>query len=134
MPASHFALNYQLEQDLQPSNREEVLKLEQRRMGLCVIWVPVEVGGGYEYIYAGMSRTCLRQRLSQHLSRSERNVQLRIEIELFQAAVMFSVDQRGNPATGEGHHRRLEAVHEPPRCRGAMTVTCLTKGTTCIPH
>ena len=91
MPASPFALKYQLEQDLRPYSREEVLKLEQHRMGLYVIWVPAEAGGGYEYIYAGMSRTCLRRRLRQHLSRSERNAQLRNEIELFRDVVLFSV-------------------------------------------
>ena len=90
MPASPFALKYQLEQNLRPYNREEVLKLERNRMGLYAIWVPAEAGGGYEYIYAGMSRTCLRRRLRQHLGKSERNPKLRNEIELFRDVVIFS--------------------------------------------
>ena len=64
-------MKYQLEQDLRPYNRGEVLKLERNRVGLYVIWVPAESGGGHEYIYAGMSRTCLRRRLCNHLSKKE---------------------------------------------------------------
>ena len=91
MSTSPFALKYQLEQDLRPYNREEVLKLEQDRAGLYVIWVPAESGGGYEYIYAGMSRTCLRRRLRNHLSKREPNPKMRNEIELFRDVVMFSI-------------------------------------------
>ena len=91
MPTSPFALKYQLDQGLRPYNREEVLKLEQNRMGLYVIWVPAEAGGSYEYMYAGMSRTCLRRRLRQHLNKGEPNAKLRNEIELFRDVVRFSV-------------------------------------------
>ena len=91
MSASSFALKYQLEQNLRPYNREEVLKLKKNQTGLYVIWVPAEAGGGYEYIYAGMSRTCLRRRLRQHLSPSEGNAKLSGEIHLFRDIVMFSV-------------------------------------------
>ena len=95
-PTTPFALKYQLERELRPYNREEVRKLERGRMGLYVLWVPTEVGGGNEYIYTGMSRTCLRRRLLQHLRTSEKNPQLRHELQLFRDVVLFSVGYTQN--------------------------------------
>ena len=68
-----------------------MLRLERTRIGLYVIWVPAEAGGDYEYIYTGMSRTCLRRRLLEHLRDSEKNEKLRNEIRLFRDVVLFSV-------------------------------------------
>ena len=89
MNTSPFALKFQLERDLLPLAREEVRKLERKRTGLYVLWVPAESGGGNEYIYVGMSRSCLRRRLLQHLS-NEKNPKLRTELQLFRDVVMFS--------------------------------------------
>ena len=90
MATSPFALKYQLEQSLRTYNREELQKLEWNRIGLYVIWVPAEAGGGYQYIYTGMSRSCLRRRLREHLGK-EKNPELRRDLNLFRDVAMFSV-------------------------------------------
>ena len=91
MSSNPFALKYQLEQDLRPFNKEEVQKLEKKRFGLYTIWAPAESGGENEYIYTGMSRSCLRSRLMDHLRETETNPKLRNEVRLFRDVVMFSV-------------------------------------------
>ena len=90
MSTSPFALKYQLERNMRPFNREEVRQLERERSGLYVIWAPASAGGGYEYIYVGMSRACLRRRLLQHLA-NEKNPKLRNELQLFRDVALFSV-------------------------------------------
>lgn len=90
MSTSPFALKYQLERNLRTYNREEVRKLEHNQIGLYVLWVPAEAGGGFQYIYAGMSRSCLRRRLREHLGK-EKNPKLRRDLQLFRDVAMFSV-------------------------------------------
>ena len=91
MTSNPFALKYQLERNLCPFNKEEVWKLEKKRFGLYTIWVPAESGGGNEYIYTGMSRSCLRRRLMDHLRETETNPKLRNEVKLFRDVIKFSV-------------------------------------------
>ena len=91
MNSTPFTLKYQLERNLRPFNREIVRALEKGRIGLYTIWVPAESGGGNEYIYTGMSKTCLRRRLLDHLRKSESNPKLRNEVRLFRDVTMFSV-------------------------------------------
>ena len=91
MTSNPFSLKYQLERNLRPFNKEEVRKLEKGRIGLYTIWVPDESGGGNEYIYTGMSRSCLRRRLMDHLRETETNTKLRNEVRLFRDVVKFSV-------------------------------------------
>ena len=88
--SSPFALKYQLEQNLLPFSEDEVRELPEDRTGLYTLWLPSETGGGYEYIYVGMSSICLRRRLLQHLQR-ETNPELRRQIQLFRDIVAFSV-------------------------------------------
>ena len=90
MSTSPFALKYQLERNLRTYNREEVRKLEHNQIGLYVLWVPAEAGGGFQYIYTGMSRSCLRRRLREHLGK-EKNPKLRRDLQLFRDVAMFSV-------------------------------------------
>ena len=82
-------------------------------MGLYVLWVPTEVGGGNEYIYTGMSRTCLRRRLLQHLRKSEKNPQLRHELQLFRDVVLFSVGYTQNREETRPLERDVIAYWKP---------------------
>ena len=91
MTSNPFALKYQLERDLRPFNKEEVKKLGKKRFGLYTIWVPAESGGENEYIYTGMSRSCLQRRLMDHLRETETNPKLRNEVKLFRDVIEFSV-------------------------------------------
>ena len=91
MSSNPFALKYQLERDLRPFNKEEVQNLEKNRFGLYTIWVPAESGGENEYIYTGMSQSCLRRRLMDHLRETETNPKLRNEVKLFRDVIRFSV-------------------------------------------
>lgn len=91
MTSNPFSLKYQLERNLRPFNRDEVRKLENGRIGLYTIWAPAESGGENEYIYTGMSRTCLRRRLMDHLRETETNPKLRNEVRLFRDVIKFSV-------------------------------------------
>ena len=85
-----FAAKYRLERDLQPFARENVRRLPTDRCGLYALWLPSGIEDGPERLYLGMSTTCLRRRLLQHLS-SETNPELRRQLRMFRDLVQFSV-------------------------------------------
>lgn len=87
--SSPFALKYQLERNLRPFCEDEVRELPENRTGLYTLWLPSETGYGYEYLYVGMSRTCVQRRLLEHLQ-NETNPELRRQLHLFRDIVMFS--------------------------------------------
>ena len=101
-----FAAKYQLERDLRPFTRAEVRGLPRDRCGLYALWLP---GGELpECLYVGMSASCVRQRLLQHLS-GEENPALRRELELFggeSTRVSFGVAW----ASDEAEARALESA------------------------
>lgn len=84
-----FGLKYQLERELRPFNADEVRKLPTGRTGVYALWLPAEIGGGYDALYVGMSDACVRERLLQHL-RNEANPGLLRQLRLFRDIVMFS--------------------------------------------
>jgi hypothetical protein len=89
MNTSLFHIQYQLEQRRVPFTRNAVLQLPKGRCGLYAIWLPDDIGG-YERLYAGLSTTCIRRRLLQHLS-DEQNPELRIQLRTFGELIHFSV-------------------------------------------
>ena len=84
-----FALKYQLEQELHPFTLDNVRSLPRDRTGVYALWLPAEIGAGYECIYVGMSHASVRQRLLQHLN-NETNPELARQLRLFPDIVMFS--------------------------------------------
>ena len=86
---SIFHIQYQLEQRRIPLTRNAVLQLPKWRCGLYALWLPDDIGG-YQRLYAGVSTTCLRRRLLQHLS-DEQNPELRIQLRTFGELIHFSV-------------------------------------------
>lgn len=89
MNTSLFHIQYQLEQRRIPFTRDAVLQLPQEQCGLYAIWLTDDIGG-YERLYAGVSTTCVRRRLLQHLS-NEQNPELRIQLRMFGELIHFSV-------------------------------------------
>ena len=87
---SLFNIKYQLEQKRVPFTRKNVLCLPRNRCGLYAIWLPTGDDGGYERLYAGVSKTCVRRRLRDHLS-DEKNSELRKNIHVFGELIHFSV-------------------------------------------
>ncbi len=85
-----FSAKYRLERDRQPFTREAVLQLPKDRCGLYALWLPTGVKEAPERLYIGVSTTCVRRRLLQHLS-NEDNPELRKELRMFPDLVQFSV-------------------------------------------
>ena len=85
-----FAKKYQLEHNLRPFNREEVQTLPKDCYGLYALWLPAEIEGAHERLYIGMSITCVRRRLLEHLA-NEANPELRRQLRMFPDLVKFSV-------------------------------------------
>ena len=85
-PRTPLGLKYQLERQHRLFNREEVRQLERDRSGVYALWLPGETD---ECLYVGMSDTCVRRRLLQHLS-NETNPELREQLRLFHDIVDFS--------------------------------------------
>ena len=100
-----FTAKYQLERDLRPFTAGEVRELPRNRCGLYALWLPSGIEGGPERLYLGMSTTCLRRRLLQHLS-SETNPELRRQLRMFRDLVQFSVVYTAN----EQETRELETA------------------------
>ena len=100
-----FAAKYRLERQLRPFTREEVRRLPRDRLGLYALWLAAETEGGHERLYLGMSTTCIRRRLLDHLS-NETNPELRRELRLFRDRVEFSAVF----TTGERETRDLETA------------------------
>lgn len=84
------ALMYRLERRLRPFESAEVRKLPVDRWGVYALWLPSGVEDAPECLYVGISTTCIRRRLLDHLSR-ETNPGLRTELRLFRDTVRFSV-------------------------------------------
>ena len=87
---SIFNIQYQLEQKRIPFTQQAVLSLPENRCGLYAIWLPTGDAGDYERLYAGISKTCIRRRLDEHLS-NEKNPELRKNIHIFGELIHFSV-------------------------------------------
>ena len=85
-PRTPLGLKYQLERERRPFSREEVRRLERSHSGVYALWLP---GKPDECVYVGMSDTCIRRRLLQHLS-NETNPGLREHLRLFHDIVEFS--------------------------------------------
>ncbi len=87
-----FNIKYQLEQKRESFTREAVLQLPKGRCGLYALWLLTNDGEerAYERLYAGVSTTCVRRRLLQHLS-DEKNPELRNQLRMFGEWVHFSV-------------------------------------------
>ena len=101
-----FEAKYQLERDLRPFRRAEVRQLPADRCGLYALWLPGRGGG--ECLYVGMSATCVRRRLLDHLS-SEENPELRRELELF-GGEPTRIEFGTAWASDEGEARALESA------------------------
>ena len=85
-----FSAKYRLERERQPFIREVVRQLPKDRCGLYALWLPTGTDDAPERLYIGVSTTCIRRRLLQHLS-DEDNPKLRRELRMFHALVQFSV-------------------------------------------
>ncbi len=77
-----FTAKYQLRRNLRPFTRQEVRGLERDRLGLYALWLPGPTENTPECLYVGMSGTCVRRRLLDHLN-NEDNPELRREFRLF---------------------------------------------------
>ena len=75
-PLTSFATRYQLEQNRRPFKRKEVRELPIDRYGVYALWIPGEIEEAYTCLYVGLSITCVRRRLLDHLSYEE-NPELR---------------------------------------------------------
>lgn len=87
-PRTPLGLKYQLERERSPFSRDQLRQLERDRTGVYAIWVPD--GGPDECLYVGMSDTCIRRRLIQHLN-NETNPKLRELLRLYRGITEFSV-------------------------------------------
>ena len=92
-PRTPLGLKYQLENEHLPFTREQLLQLARDRTGVYALWVPD--GGPHECIYVGMSDTCIRRRLLEHLNR-EANPELRNLLRLYRDTVEFSTAFTGD--------------------------------------
>ena len=92
-PRTPLGLKYQLERDRRPFQRSELRQLETNRTGVYALWLPY--GGPDECLYVGMSDTCVRRRLLQHLN-NETNPELRELLRLYRNTVEFSIALTGN--------------------------------------
>ena len=91
-PRTPLGLKYQLERVRQPFNHTQLLQLERDQTGVYALWLP---GGPDECLYVGMSDTCVRRRLLEHINR-ETNIQLRELLRLYRDTVEFSVAWTGS--------------------------------------
>ena len=87
-PRTPLGLKYQLERERRSFNRDQLRQLKRNRTGVYALWVPG--GGPDECLYVGMSDTCVRRRLLEHLNR-ETNIDLRHLLRLYRDVVEFSV-------------------------------------------
>ena len=91
-PRTPLGLKYQLERERRPFQRGELRQLERHRTGVYALWLPY--GGPDECLYVGMSDTCVRRRLLQHLN-NETNPELRNLLRLYRDTVEFSTAYTG---------------------------------------
>ena len=86
-PRTLLGLKYQLERGRRPFQRGELRQLDRNHTGVYALWLPN--GGPDECLYVGMSDTCVRRRLLQHLN-NETNPELRNLLRLYRDTVEFS--------------------------------------------
>ena len=91
-PRTPLGLKYQLERERRLFQRGELRRLERNRTGVYALWLPY--GGPDECLYVGMSDTCVRRRLLQHLNH-ETNPELRNLLRLYRDTVEFSAAYTG---------------------------------------
>ena len=85
-----FSVKYRLARERQSFTRKAVLQLPKNRCGLYALWLPTGAEDAPERLYIGVSTTCVRRRLLQHLS-DEENPELRRQLRMFPDLVQFSV-------------------------------------------
>ena len=88
--ATVFSVMYRLERGLRPYTREEVRRLPEGLTGVYAIWLPSGLKDAPQCLYVGISWTCVRRRLLNHLSNDEPNPGLRTDLRLFRDTVLFS--------------------------------------------
>ena len=91
-PRTPLGLKYQLERERRPFNGEQLQPMERDHTGGYALWLPG--GGPDECLYVGMSDTCIRRRLLQHLN-NETNPELRDLLRLYRDTVEFSTAYTG---------------------------------------
>ena len=84
-----LALQYRLDHERLPFQRNEVRRLPKGRTGVYAFWLAAGTAGAHECLYVGMSETCVRTRLLQHIT-NETNPGLRRELAMFRDVVLFS--------------------------------------------
>ena len=89
-PLTSFATRYQLERNRRPFRRETVRKLPTNRYGVYALWIPGDIDDAYTCLYVGLSITCVRRRLLDHLS-YEDNPELRKYLQMFKDLITFSI-------------------------------------------
>ena len=87
-PRTPLGLKYQLERERLSFDRGQLLQLERDRSGVYALWMPG--GGPDKCLYVGMSDTCIRRRLLQHLN-NETNPQLKELLRIYSGITEFSV-------------------------------------------
>ena len=92
-PRTPLGLKYQLENQRIPFNADELRDFAWRQTGVYALWLPD--GGHDECLYVGISDTCLRRRLREHLNH-ETNPKLRKLLRLYKDSVEFSIALTGN--------------------------------------
>ena len=99
-----FALLLQLQRNPRPFTRAQVQQLPRDRQGVYAIWEPPELGQSSDTCtYVGMSTTCIRRRLLDHIS-DETNPQLRHHLQDFRDHLTFTIVF----TTGDTQTRALE--------------------------
>ena len=96
-PITSFATRYQLNRSRSPFERETVRSLPTDRCGVYALWIPGEIEEMPTCLYVGLSITCVRRRLLDHLSYEE-NFELRKYLQMFKDLVTFSVAFTENEA------------------------------------
>ena len=104
-----FATRYQLERDRRAFKRETVQKLPTNRYGVYALWIPGDIEDAYTCLYVGLSITCVRRRLLDHLT-YEDNPELRKYLQMFMDIVTFSVAFTKNEA--ETHLLETSVIQE----------------------
>ena len=100
-----FSAKYRLERELRPVHPRRGAAAAARPIWAVRPLAAAETEGGHERLYLGMSTTCVRRRLLDHLS-NETNPDLRRELRLFRDRVEFSAVF----TTGERETRDLETA------------------------
>ena len=68
-----YALEYRLRGGRRAFSEEEARRLPKDRYGIYALWLPA-AAMGYDCVYVGMSETCVRSRLLDHLGNTDRRL------------------------------------------------------------